>query len=101
MSLVRNLVGAVEMISMQMFVSKIRSFARSPELLFAECCETPLHKGSTAVTVWSTWEISRAVLCYLENSQLAAVIYPDGSAQLLSRDEDACLLFATLWELER
>ena len=28
-------------------------------------------------------------------------VYPDGSAQLLSRDEDECLLFATLWELER
>ena len=28
-------------------------------------------------------------------------VYPDGSAQLLSRDEDECLLFATLWELEK
>ena len=28
-------------------------------------------------------------------------VYPDGSAQLLSRDEDACLLFQTLWELEK
>ena len=28
-------------------------------------------------------------------------VYPDGSAQLLSRDEAACLLFQTLWELER
>ena len=25
----------------------------------------------------------------------------DGSAQLLDRDENKCLLFATLWELER
>lgn len=25
----------------------------------------------------------------------------DGSAQLLSRDEDECLLFATLWELSK
>lgn len=30
-----------------------------------------------------------------------AIVYPDGSAQLLSRDEDACRLFTTLWELER
>ena len=29
------------------------------------------------------------------------IIYADGSAQLLSRDEDECLLFAALWELER
>ena len=28
-------------------------------------------------------------------------VCPDGSAQLLSRHEDECLLFATLWELER
>ena len=38
---------------------------------------------------------------YLEQSPFAAIVYPDGSAQLLSRDEDACLLFQTLWELER
>ena len=89
------------MISMQMFVSKIRSFDRSPELSFAECCETPLHMGSTAVTIWGTWEITQTVFRYFEESPFVAVIYPDGSAQLLSRDEDACLLFATLWELER
>ena len=28
-------------------------------------------------------------------------VHEDGSAQLLSRDEDECLLFATLWELGR
>ena len=28
-------------------------------------------------------------------------VYPDRSAQLLSRDEDECLLFQTLWELEK
>ena len=28
-------------------------------------------------------------------------VHEDGSAQLLSRDEDECLLFATLWELEK
>ena len=89
------------MISMRKFVSVVRSLDRGPELLFAECCETPLHKGSTAVTIWGTWEITQTVLHYLENSQLAAVIYPDGSAQLLSRDEDECLLFQTLWELAK
>ena len=34
-------------------------------------------------------------------SVYVALIYPDGSAQLLSRDEDECLLFQTLWELEK
>jgi len=43
----------------------------------------------------------RNVLVYLTNSPFVAALYPDGSAQLLSRDEDECLLFATLWELER
>ena len=38
---------------------------------------------------------------YLEQSPFAAIVYPDGSAQLLSRDEDECLLFQTLWELEK
>ena len=89
------------MISMQAFVSRIRFFDRSPELSFAECCETPLHKGSTAVTMWGTWVITQTAFRYFEESPFAAVIYPDGSAQLLSRDEDACLLFQTLWELER
>lgn len=28
-------------------------------------------------------------------------VHEDGSAQLLSRDEDECLLFAALWELGR
>ena len=31
----------------------------------------------------------------------AAIVYPDGSAQLLSRDEAECRLFTTLWELGR
>ena len=89
------------MITLQEFVSRIRVFDRSEELSFAECCETPLHKGSTAVTTWGTWEITQAVFRYFEESPFVAVIYPDGSAQLLSRDEDACPLFATLWELEK
>ena len=43
----------------------------------------------------------RDALVHLANSPFVAALYPDGSAQLLSRDEDECLLFATLWELER
>jgi len=43
----------------------------------------------------------RAVLVHLTNSPFVAAVYPDRSAQLLSRDEDECLLFATLLELER
>ena len=43
----------------------------------------------------------RDVLVHLANSPFVAAVYPDGSAQLLSRDEDECLLFATLWELEK
>ena len=45
--------------------------------------------------------ISSEVRAWFDNTPFAAVIYPDGSVQLLSRDEDECLLFQTLWELER
>ena len=38
---------------------------------------------------------------WFNNTPFAAIVYPDGSAQLLSRDEDECLLFQTLWELEK
>ena len=38
---------------------------------------------------------------WLSESVYVALIHTDGSAQLLSRDEDECLLFATLWELEK
>jgi len=89
------------MITMQVFVHRIGTFRRKSELLIAECCETPLHKGSTAVTIWGTWEITQTVFRYFEESPFVAVIYPDGSAQLLSRDEEECLLFQTLWELEK
>ena len=89
------------MISMQTFVSRIRSFDRRPKLSFIDCYETASHRGSAAVTRWDVEEMTRTTLYYLENSPLVAVTYLDGSAQLLSRDEDECLLFATLWELER
>ena len=38
---------------------------------------------------------------WLSESVYVALIHTDGSAQLLSRDEDECLLFQTLWELEK
>ena len=87
------------MITMQAFVSRIRVFDRSPELSFAECCETPLNRGEAAVYLWEVVSATQPVFHYFEKSPFVAVIYPDGSAQLLSRDEDECLLFATLWEL--
>ena len=37
----------------------------------------------------------------LSESVYVALIHTDGSAQLLSRDEAECRLFATLWELGR
>ena len=43
----------------------------------------------------------RDVLVHLTDSPFVAAVYPDGSAQLLSRDEAECRLFATLWELGR
>ena len=43
----------------------------------------------------------RDVLVHLTNSPFVAIVYPDRSAQLLSRDEDECLLFQMLWELEK
>ena len=42
---------------------------------------------------------TRSLQDYLKRSPFVAVVYLDGSAQLLSRDEDECRLFATLWEL--
>ena len=101
MPAVRNAVGVGEMITMQAFVSRIRFFDRSPELLFAECCETPLHMGSTAVTTWGTWEITQTVFRYFEESPFVTVTSPAGFYPLPRRDEDAILLFTMLWELEK
>jgi hypothetical protein len=52
---------------------------------------------------WSHgWHVdSDIVRVWFDITPFAAVIYPDGSAQLLSRDEEECLLFQTLWELEK
>ena len=57
--------------------------------------------GSAASWSHGWHEDSDSVRSWFDNTPFAAVIYPDGSAQLLSRDEDECLLFQTLWELER
>ena len=57
---------------------------------------------------WGPWVwMFSAVTIYpnvrrrLSESVYVALIHTDGSAQLLSRDEDECLLFTTLWELEK
>lgn len=53
-----------------------------------------------SVHLWSN--ISSAVVdMYFSRATYVAVIWPDGSAQLLSRDEAECRLFTTLWELGR
>ena len=57
---------------------------------------------------WGPWVWAFSVVTIYPNvrrrlseSVYVALIHTDGSAQLLSRDEDECLLFATLWELEK
>ena len=81
------------MITMQEFVAMAVS-APHRSVMLVECYT---HIG--------TWPIRYGVpeflYEYLSKSPFAAVVYPDGSAQLLSRDEDECLLFTTLWELEK
>ena len=71
------------------------------------------HKRQPMLVEWSAgawgpwvWAFS-VVTIYpnvrrrLSESVYVALIHTDGSAQLLSRDEDECLLFQTLWELEK
>ena len=50
---------------------------------------------------WSVHDDDPRIKRWLSEAECIAIVFPDGSAQLLSRDEDECLLFATLWELER
>jgi len=59
--------------------------------------------GAERPLVWlfSSVTISPNVRRRLSESVYVALIHTDGSAQLLSRDEDECLLFQTLWELEK
>ena len=65
---------------------------------FVEC-----DKGGASAYLWTFAAVNEgsSVWRWLSESVYVAVIYPDGSVQLLSRDEDECLLFQTLWELEK
>ena len=59
--------------------------------------------GAERPWVWPFYYVTSdsCVRQRLSESVYVALIYTDGSAQLLSRDEDECLLFATQWELGR
>ena len=59
--------------------------------------------GAWGPWVWTFSDVAvdPYVKKWLSESVYVALVHTDGSAQLLSRDEDECLLFATLWELER
>ena len=92
------------MITMQQFVAGARDEVR--------CNYSSLELYKTAALVecdnatFDVWTVdyapySEGVRGYAERSPFVAAVYPDGSAQLLSRDEDECLLFATLWELSK
>ena len=72
---------------------------------FAVRAAPPVFVACDEGAVWP-WTLSTAsrdprAPRWFSKSVYVAVVYPDGSAQLLSRDEDECLLFAALWELER
>ena len=59
--------------------------------------------GAWGPWVWTFSAVAGAVRVrqWLSESVYVALVHTDGSAQLLSRDEDECLLFQTLWELEK
>ena len=59
--------------------------------------------GAWGPWVWTFSDVAvdPYVKKWLSESVYVALIHTDGSAQLLSRDEDECLLFQTLWELEK
>ena len=59
--------------------------------------------GTERPWVWTFSDVTiyPNVRRWLSESVYVALIHTDRSAQLLSRDEDECLLFATLWELGR
>ena len=73
------------------FVSAVRGYVRD------DGCR-PLMLGA--------YESRASVLYYVDplrrhHLDYICRVHEDGSAQLLSRDEDECLLFAALWELGR
>ena len=82
------------------FVKTVRKSAGRRPL---ECPPLFVACGEGAVWPWTLSTASRDPRAprWFSKSVYVAVVYPDGSAQLLSRDEDECLLFAALWELER
>ena len=88
--------------STRAFVDVVREAAGSHRSrvppLFVEC-----GVGAERPWVWTFSDVAvdPNVGQWLSESVYVALIHTDGSAQLLSRDEDECLLFATLWELER
>ena len=90
------------MITMQEFVEVVREAAGSHRSrvppLFVEW-----GVGTERPWVWTFSDVTiyPNVRRRLSESVYVALIHTDGSAQLLSRDEDECLLFAALWELER
>ena len=92
------------MITMQQFVAGARDEVR------CNYSSLELHKTAALVecdnATFDVWTVvyapdSEGVRGYTERSPFVAAVYPDGSAQLLSRDEDECLLFATIWELSK
>jgi len=91
------------MITMQMFVQRMRVlYPTCRGFCLVECCETTLCADANAVFAWDMRTgLSKGVLNYLIRSRFVAAIYLDGSVRLLSRDEDECELFQTLWELEK
>ena len=76
----------------------VRSGPHKCPPMFVEC-----GVGAERPWVWTFSDVAvdPNVGQWLSESVYVALIYTDGSAQLLSRDEDECLLFATLWELGR
>ena len=92
------------MITMQQFVVGARDEVRrnySPLELHKTAALVECDNASFDVWTMVYAPDSEGVRGYTERSPFVAAVYPDGSAQLLSRDEDECLLFQTLWELER
>ena len=90
-----------EVTAVQEFVDEVRCRMRREERYSGLPGGVMLVECDEVMCVWDVFHSanSRTVQDYLKRSPFVAVVYLDGSAQLLSRDEDECLLFQTLWEL--
>ena len=90
-----------EVTAVQEFVDGVRCGMRREERYSGLPGGVMLVECDEVMCVWDVFHSanSRTVQDYLKRSPFVAAVYPDGSAQLLSRDEDECLLFQTLWEL--